>query len=474
MPQHALNFTDPGEIVPIWPHVVNGRPNVGPSMVFGYGWGGPAQLDPVLLKALKTVRAGIIEYVCDIGFGKSWTMKYGVLLLMSLARADGSPFRIGADDLKHYDDGGVIGDVAGMEEEIGQVEAGGEYGPLARLAGCTVIDLPNARMNILDPDLGMTIPQDKGMLLVTLQLLVDSVSLPHFWDTAVETSLVALRSLPRDLQTLDMLLQLINHDPRKPLTDTTEELAELLVSVPRETLEQISLWPAIDGVPQRIEPVSDYVRATSSLVDTLKRLKGGIFGKMFDGTNSMAKLMSQRVVVTDYSKLSDPAIAMAHSIFQQIRTSAMARHDKRFEINVQLLDEAHRFWGIAAWAKSTAHTMKIIRSFGNFMMLATQRESDIHATGSALAINSLEDVSMVVVGHLKSSEAKKLAERYNFTDEVVEWIQALQEGQFLIFIHGQPPFFMHVPPTDLTRAIAETDQASDRNIASVSKEEAVA
>jgi len=443
-------------------------------MVTGYGWGGPARFDPVLLKALKTVRAGIVEYVCDIGYGKSWNIKYTLLLWMALARGDGAPFRIGADDLKHYDDGGVVSDVAGIHEDVEEVMAGGEYGPLAKLAGNIVIDLPNAGMNILDPNLGMTIPQDKGMLLVVLQLMVESLSLPHFWDTAIEASLVALRSLPEELQTFDMLLQLVNHDPRKRLTEASDELSTLLRSVPRETLTRISLWPTIDGVHQRIDPVEDYITATSALVDTLKRLKGGIYGNMFNGKKSMAKLMMQRVVVSDYSKLTDPAIAMAQTVFQQIRAAAMARHDKRFEVNVIVLDEAHRFWGIPAFAKSTAHMMKIIRSFGNFMLLATQRESDLHATGSALAINSLDDVAMVVVGHLKNAEARRLAERYSFSDEIVKWIQELQEGQFLIFIHGQPPMFVHIPPTDLTRQIAETDQASDRNLTLVSENGEVA
>jgi hypothetical protein len=363
--------------------------------------------------------------------------------MLALQRAIGKPFRIGADDLKSYNEGDAAGDVINEDHFTPSTIAGGEYGPLARWANCTVIDPVIAGMNILDPELRMTVAQQHAMLsMIVMQLRGDDSGLPDYWDSALATGLECLHMLPKDQQTYKKLIEIINTDPD----------------------EHEDLWPKINGKRQRISPASDYTTATSKLSDVLKRLEGGPYGQMFNGTASIASALQQRVVVFDYSKLDDVPIAMVQTILWHIRAAALANKDASLEVNIGVFDEAHRLWRIPAFAKAMAHYIKVIRALGHLVMMSTQRVSDLHTTGSPLASNAFGDFAMVVTFKLKHDEARKLQDLLGFSDTVRKRIENFEKGECFILIEGQEPCYVLIPRTDLTMQIGETDQASAINV----------
>lgn len=401
------------------------------ASVAGWTFGRPFQFDALLMHLANLIMSRSFLIIADIGYGKSaWMKKF--ILMSRLFAGDGSGLRIGIDDLK-------------WSGEDNKIHHGGEYAGVANYLLSEEVRLRDAHINILHPDLGMEVDDQVEMLKV-LSLHMrgggHGDQLDVYETTALETVLEALRQLPEARRNMISLVQMLNAEPEMGF-------------------EGIDLWPRIGGQPQRIGD-GVYESVTADLADSLRGLTRGTYQDMFNGTDSPVPMLSQPVVAFDYSGMTQDAMSLFQELVWFMKASATARGDERMMINISVHDESHALWGIPSFARAMAHYIKTIRSTKTILFLLTQHIGDFEATGSPYAINSLNDLAGIFVGHLGLDEANAVAKKFGLNRRVRDKIMNLTRGQFILLIPGHQPVFFEFGLNDLERSLTETNFARDQ------------
>ncbi len=380
--------------------------------------GEPFLFDPWLLKSHGIVEFLVFMVLGTLGVGKSALTKLLAVRLAPRMHSEmGRTIRIGAINLKRT-------------HEIP------EYEELAHYMGCRVISLKNARLNILDPAIGLSVEEHLANLVMVIQQIRQDTNRDRGgWISPIETKVLKTA-----------LVQLQQRDEHN--------LAELM----RVLNDPAAIVPSIPGGETMRTIGNEVGTACVELTALLDQLYNGAYGNIFGGDNSILEDLSQKMVVLDYWGLTSPQVSLIQALLWSYRASAISRGDDRFRVEMSIDDENHELWKNPVYAAAMALHIATIREHGGSIYLNTHQLGDYVASGSEDAMNMIDKVAGLFIGASTLNSARALQERYDFSDKTRDRIVSLDKGGFCFYVPGeQEVFFRTILATEAERRICYSD-----------------
>ena len=290
----------------------------------------------------------------------------------------------------------------------------GEYGPLARALGASVVSLApggRVRLNPLDPGPG-------AAELATDEIIRRQVSLL----TSLVSASLGRPLLPEEAAGCDLAL-----DQVKRMGVTEPTLPDVV---------QALLLPDAIAAARVHTDAADLARATRSVALELRRMCEGDLRGLFDGPTNIKLDWEGSLVVLDLSALfASPALGLVMTCAIAWLQSVISRPNggKRFVV----IDEAWAVLnnvGIARWLQQS---YKLSRAYGVSNVAVVHRLSDLRAAGAngseafALAQGLLSDTETRVIYAQPHSEIELATQMLGLNRTEAEMLPMLGRGQAL-------------------------------------------
>jgi hypothetical protein len=356
-----------------------------------------------------------------------------------------------------------------------------EYAEFAKAMGGESVSLASHQINFLDQTMGASFSEYLG----TAKLMYEHVSkqaLGGKQPLALQVALAKTIRLHGNATEPKYYLKVLRQL-------SLRDLVEYQVRLDDDTLANVvdisGLRRNFGGRPSTSMSVADMEQATNISFDEFRNAAGqcyavllellnGTYENMFGGNNSLAEMLSQPVVVLDYTGIDIDALVLIQSLLWRWRTSAVRRGDKRFMSNIEIHDENYGMWEHLPYAKNMYKHIKTIRGTGELVLIIHHRIDDNYAVGSAgseqreLAVNSLSDTDMWFIGHTDAINIPRLQKRLNLDDWVCNHITKLQQGEFYYVMGDRKPvpFKLYLEPTYKKR-YTESNMATQENLGPV-------
>jgi type IV secretory pathway VirB4 component len=208
----------------------------------------------------------------------------------------------------------------------------------------------------------------------------------------------------------------------------------------------------------------------------IDRILEGEFGKVFGGTQSIARKLQQRVVVKDYSGLNITSVALMQQFMWRLRNSAQLRGDRRFMFQVSVHDENYKMMRVEGYPEALTDAMKQGRGNDELIILASHRIRDYWSVGGPeslqrqMATNIFSDIDLLIVGKQNKKDLNDLETLVEITQLERNVIMAQTRGQFAVKIGTEPWFFIETDSTfteikeRITRSNGALENALNRSI----------
>lgn len=320
-----------------------------------------------------------------------------------------------------------------------------EYGPIAERFGAESIDLAEARLNVLDPAMGMTIPDQLAMLRDIVVYLRGDAKMQTVLSDNENTALrCAVHEVDRlakskgETPSLELLLTVLNqYRDLHPLLPNGEEM-----DIPREEFEA----------------------ACRNLMHVFVRLTGGDFGNMFGGTASLADKLSRRMVSLDYSQIDQKSMILVQSLLWGWRRTFLQRGMDRFIADAMFGDENYEQWRYEVYARQMNAFVRQVRMTGGLVSLCTHQLGD-YIELSKYAEEMLEHISAFFFGRTTKNEVERLRAMFGadeITDRFARELVELEQGTFIYYVPGRCPEKFRVVPTPHELVLIDSDVANRR------------
>lgn len=187
-------------------------------------------------------------------------------------------------------------------------------------------------------------------------------------------------------------------------------------------------------------------------------------GETFNGSQSLADLLSDEAVILDCTSLSEETSSLVEMLLWNIRSAAVARYDRTFMADCELHDEVWKRYDIPIYGEQMVRHLKMIRGSGAVIMQAWHRPSDINQikeAGRAYARTSFRETDVWFIFKLDRADAEEMRQYVPITDTHVEQIVNFNAGDCLVIIGDTfPPFRVHFDLQPEELEMIETNTAS--------------
>lgn len=234
-----------------------------------------------------------------------------------------------------------------------------------------------------------------------------------------------------------------------------------------------------DGDDITVRYEEDLYKAAFSVYLSLNNFVKGTLGNLFAGNDDdlFARLIEQRAVSVHYRKLSDHErthfeLAMSvvrRTAYEMVETKKGPR--RRFPNRIQhyvVQDEAYGSWTNLAFAREQYLRMKTQREFGTVLVTIFHQLTDmmdaISSAGSEqarLAMNSLNEINIWLVGRQKKRQRAILREHLGLSEEVLKSLPRLAKGHFWLIIPGLAPRLIWIRGTKTAIKYFNTEGATN-------------
>ncbi len=264
--------------------------------------------------------------------------------------------------------------------------AAGEYGRLAEFLDAQVVQLNRSRsVNIFDVSMGMS-EWDLLELAVNMCELVTGERLRGFQPLALQVGMSKMLRESRDLSSLEVLEAKVRSLAMSDVeayfrASDGEVLAtfDTVFSARPELREQLQVSLS---QPHRV-PEAEFMRDTALVAAYLKRVLSGDFGGIFGGIGSLRPVLTQPVLVFDWSGVNSNARTLLESYLWKLQTVALDNNDLELIPHIHLGDEEHEAIKNLMHARFRSAQLRKARAFHTVDISLTQFWTDILEVGDA-------------------------------------------------------------------------------------------
>ncbi|MCA9325819.1 hypothetical protein KDA23_07240 [Candidatus Saccharibacteria bacterium] len=409
----------------------------------------PMAFDPWNLRDDKETDSNVFGVMAKKGHGKT-TLNIAISTRLGQRRAGKNSerkIRITIDD--HRRDDGTP-----------------EYEALTKWYDAEQINLAEFGLNILDPEMLMTLSQQLGLLKSVLGYVFGIPRFSPIMSEALRYGLKkVLENYPKtaDLRVMALGLRTLN----------SKEVARFRTESYMEAQQRHTDNPNFQAEVQRLKSgagrfneAGKLYRAAGKLASMIEDLLDGEYGEILGSSGSLAKRMSERVTSFDYSGLNDEQIALLQTVLWHWKTAAIINKDRRFEYDIEVHDENYMMWAFEVYANSMHRYLKQIRSRQTVVIMSTHRPSDYETVGSTdsqqykQAMNMLHDIAGWFIGRLDRDAAEDIGRRLRLTADEIERIQHLEVGHWAYKIGDNPIVWTELVLVEEEELMALSDSAN--------------
>jgi len=414
----------------------------------------PFGVDPDYLMEKKRISSKKILILGNIGEGKTSMIKDICMQLMKIS-SGGRRQRISIDDVNRRN-GRPEYELFAKEMRCAPIRLGHPINPFDSQFGFT-------RSEHLETINSMFSFGNNNLVAVGNQDFVNRVAMSKMYREMGDIA---------STQTFRTILQYMNEDDvRLYMHENNEKIpAELGIEKMPEKLKDLIARGKTNVIYEEI------LKDAGHNYQRIDRILEGEFGKVFGGTQSIARKLQQRVVVKDYSGLNITSVALMQQFMWRLRNSAQLRGDRRFMFQVSVHDENYKMMRVEGYPEALTDAMKQGRGNDELIILASHRIRDYWSVGGPeslqrqMATNIFSDIDLLIVGKQNKKDLNDLETLVEITQLERNVIMAQTRGQFAVKIGTEPWFFIETDSTfteikeRITRSNGALENALNRSI----------
>ena len=336
-----------------------------------------------------------------------------------------------------------------------------EYDKFAAMLGVQSRDLANFSFNMLDPKFNMNDLQMYNFTRPALEK-VGELRLTSKQRRVLKAGFYFMLQEDRESSSIPVLNHYVS-------TLSAEEYREYCVIELDESLKKLNLSPEASRrlAERRARKLNVNTRQLADACEKVSELLALFIeehGDTFNGSESLADLLSDEAVILDCTGLTEETSSLVEMLLWKIRSAAVARHDRTFMADYELHDEVWKRFDIPIYGEELVRHLKMIRGSGAVIMQAWHRPSDIKQikkAGRAYARTSFRETDVWFIFKLDKADAEEMRRYVPLTDAHVEQIVNFNAGDCLVIIGDTfPPFRVHFDLQPEELAMIETNTTS--------------
>jgi hypothetical protein len=386
---------------------------------------------------IDVVKAPVYLNTGDLGRGKS-TLNKAVMLRMGgrmgrpLGDGEYAPMRIRVHDRKR---------------ETGEPE----YGLVVKHLHGRIVKLKkHGGINLFDPAMGMS----EDDIISTATNIVEMISgispLPRHQRLAIKVGVWKMLREKHDEVRPEVL-------EAKMMALTTNDVHEYFVKKN----------PYYEG---NHIPESLFYEDSTTAASHLGEVHGGVYGGMFAGDGSIRDILSDYVVLLDWTGVSEEAKTLLSAMIWNWEDIALENGDEDILPDLEFKDEEHEALKNLVYARYMSSRLKKKRADRGMIMITTQYDTDLTMAGEpGSEIRKLcEGISNTIGGRFiaRQPDKKFILDYYRelgFSELDVRAIPKLRRGNFFFHAQNFAPLPFRLDLTPIEKELVKT-QAANRSM----------
>jgi hypothetical protein len=392
----------------------------------------PMIFDPWWAHRLGIVNSPVYLVTGNKGFGKSTfqkvvALRYGARRGSTAADQQGQ-MRIRINDRK----------LEGSEPE---------YAKLVRYLGGRVVSLNReASINIFDPKMKMSQNDIVETAVNTCEMVSGVSPLPRFQSLALQVAIWKMLANHKDNTRPEILEAML-------LGLRTSDIVDYY----QATNEHVSLT----NVPPALFEEDAAISAAN-----IGEVIHGAFGGIFGGNNSLREMLSEHVVLLDWTGVPEKARTLLSAMLWKWHGIAQRQGDQELIPDMMFTDEEHQALRNLMYVRFMSASLKEARALRTAYFISSQHETDLTMAGDPESEirNLSESIGLSIGGRFifQQPENKRVLDIYRglgFSELDVLSLPQLRRGSYFFHAPSHPPIPVHLVLTPIEAELSGTESA---------------
>jgi type IV secretory pathway VirB4 component len=193
---------------------------------------------------------------------------------------------------------------------------------------------------------------------------------------------------------------------------------------------------------------------------------GGVYGGMFGGKTSLRDVLSDYVVLLDWTGVSDEARTLLSSMLWKWQEIAQRNGDEDLIPDMLFTDEEHQALRNLMYVRFMSASLKEARALRTAYFISSQHETDLTMAGDPESEirNLSESIGLSIGGRFifQQPENKRVLDIYRglgFSELDVLSLPQLRRGSYFFHAPSHPPIPVHLVLTPIEAELSGTESA---------------